>query len=135
MPKDNEAWYKKLSGILGIVVVVIGLITTLFAIDSRYAKCQDLQQQKIDTSKTLQQIRIDMRQDRYLDRYDRLKSRKKDLEYQVKRYPNDRDLKNDLEETKEELAIARQQINEMEKIQTRQQGKFDAPLAPAPAKK
>jgi len=131
MPKDKEeVWYKKLSGILGIIVVIVGLVTTLFAIDNRYAKCEAVDQFKIDTTKTLQQVRQDMRQDRYIDRYDRLKDRKRDLEFQLKKNPNDKDIKNEIEEVKKELVIVRQQIIEMEKLQTQQNFKIKQQSTP-----
>ena len=129
MPKD-EVWYKKISGILGVVVISAGIISGIFTIDNRYAKCQNVEELKQDTSKTLQQVRVDMQQDRVNDRYDRLRDRKRDLEYQLRKNPNDKDLKNDLEEVKAEMAITRQNVERIDKIQ---RGYYSSQQRPMPA--
>lgn len=118
MPTGNKKpWYKKISSYIGIIGGIVALISGLFTLDNRYAKCQQVDQFKVDTSKTMQEVRIDMKIDRLNDRSDRLRDRKRDLETQIRYRPNDQNLKNDLAEVNKELDQVKGQLISYEQMQ------------------
>jgi hypothetical protein len=116
-PEKKKPWYKNISTYVGIVGGIVALISGLFTLDNRYAKCQSVEQFKVDTTKTMQDVRVDMKIDRLNDRYDRLKDRKRDLETQSRYRPNDQSLKNDLNDVNKEIDQIRNQTIQLEQIQ------------------
>ena len=112
MPSEKKKpIYKNIAAYLGTAGIIIGLISGIFALDNRYAKCQEVSQIKIESSKTMQEVRIDMKKDRLLDRSDRLKDRKRDLETQQRYRPTDQNLKNDITDVNKEIIDVKKQLD------------------------
>jgi len=88
----------KLTKTIGTIVIIMGLITGIFTIDSRYARLSALEKVEQQTVLSLEQFKKSL-DARYLsDRYTELIDQKMNLKIMLIKHPGDTDVKELLEQ-------------------------------------
>ena len=94
--------FKTITAIISTVLIIAGAV---LAFESRYATADDVKEFKIQTVETLQQLRKEWKEDsskiKLQFEYDYAVRRMYDLKDQLRKAPNDSELKADYEEAKE----------------------------------
>jgi hypothetical protein len=94
--------FKTITAIISTVLIIAGAV---LAFESRYATADDVKEFKIQTVETLQQLRKEWKDDsskiKLQFEYDYAVRRMYDLKDQLRKAPNDSELKADYEEAKE----------------------------------
>lgn len=105
--------WKKISTIVGSIILLITFIGGILTVDSRYAKSNDLKDVEIQTIQTLKQFRVEMKQLNLEDRYFILSDRIFQLKLMIKNYPNDNDLINDLTRALDEKKKIKEKLDKI----------------------
>jgi len=116
--KVSDKLLSKVKENIGVILLIFGLITGIFALDGRYNKEIQAQQQKQETIKNFDQLNKNLIQQKqqndlmFLQQderrlYDRERSLKRDLS----RNPKDQVLMEELRETQKERDDVKNQIN------------------------
>jgi len=104
------------------VPIVGGILAILFGIwkvDDRYAKCEDvkakLQEQEVRVVQTLEKFQDKLDYKTQRDRLDAVKDQSRAVRIQMKKLPNDLDLKEQLSDLERERMKIEDRLRELEK--------------------
>lgn len=93
--------------------IVLGLVTSLFALDGRYATGKDLVKMEQQTVQTFQQFKTTYERDRLEQRYVNLTDQMMNLKILMKKYPKDQELKDDYINVIKEREKVKEQLDKM----------------------
>ena len=108
MEKINWKWIPTLTAVLGLLFLV-------WKLDDRYLKAEDGQKLEIKIVQTLEKFQDKMDYKTQRDRSESLKDQERQIKIQMKKTPNDPELKEQLDETIIEQKKVQDRIKELEK--------------------
>jgi len=111
MPEIN------VKNILITMGIILGLVSSLFGLDSRYARSKELAQMEQQTVQTFQQFKQDYQRDRLQQRYTTLTDQMVNLKILMKKYPSDQDLREDYNNVIREREKVKEQLDKTGGIQ------------------
>lgn len=107
MPEIN------LKNILITMGIVLGLASSILALDGRYATSKELAKMEQQTVQTFQQLKVDMQKSDLQQRLDRYNDRISELKLLRKKYPSDRDYEEQYMEAVKERDRIKDQLDKM----------------------
>jgi len=103
----------KILSIVAATSAILGLVTTIFTLDSRYAKSEEVKRVEQQTIKTLEQFQrqLDIRYEN--QRYQMITDQIIQYKLLLRQNPNDEMLKEDLDRLISEREAIRERLNKM----------------------
>lgn len=101
--------------IIGGIMVVLALAASIFSFDSRYFKTAEAQQQQQQIYKSFDEFQLKGEMRNLSNEQRRLYDRQRDLKRDLERYPNDRRLKEDLENVQRDIEDNKKEIADTKK--------------------
>jgi hypothetical protein len=111
--KESNGLFRKVRENIGVIMILLALVAAIFALDNRYFKTAEAQQQEQKYAQAINQLNKNLQLQGLSQEEKRLYDKERVIKRDLARTPKDQTLADELQETQKDRDDVKKQINIM----------------------